>query len=195
MNEQEAFWKGTFGTDYAERNQGRVDRNKAMFAKILPKCYGVKRIIELGAGTGENLAALKELTPAELWGVEINEMAAQRIPCGNVIRGNALSFTVPQKCDLAFTKGFLIHVHPDDLPKAYAKLVECSTRYVLVCEYYNPTPLMVRYRGENDRLWKRDFAGELMDAYQLELVDYGFIYHRDLLWPQDDISWFLMERE
>lgn len=61
----------------------------------------------------------------------------------------------------------------------YRNLVTLSNRYVMVCEYYNPTPMAVSYRGAEDRLFKRDFAGELMDQYHLEVVDYGFCYHRD----------------
>jgi len=28
----------------------------------------------------------------------------------------------------------------------------------------------------------------------LQLIDYGFVYHRDPNWPQDDLHWFLMEK-
>ena len=65
----------------------------------------------------------------------------------------------------------------------------------MVAEYYNPTPVSINYRGHTDKLFKRDFAGEIMDMYpNLKLVDYGFIYHRDDAFPQDDITWFLMEK-
>ena len=34
-----------------------------------------------------------------------------------------------------------------------------------------------------------------MDAYpELRLVNYGFAYHRDESFPQDDITWFLLEK-
>jgi spore coat polysaccharide biosynthesis protein SpsF len=44
--------------------------------------------------------------------------------------------------------------------------------------------------------FKRDFAGELLEKFRnsLELKKYGFIYHRDLV-PQDDLTWFLMEKK
>jgi spore coat polysaccharide biosynthesis protein SpsF len=63
----------------------------------------------------------------------------------------------------------------------------------MVAEYYNPTPVVVEYRGHKDKLFKRDFAGELMDKYpNLELIDFGFTYHRKG-W-NDDINWFLMKK-
>ena len=34
-----------------------------------------------------------------------------------------------------------------------------------------------------------------MDQHpQFKLIDYGFIYHNDLNFPDDDITWFLMEK-
>jgi len=53
----------------------------------------------------------------------------------------------------------------------------------------------ITYHGHKNRLFKRDFAGEMLDQFSdLKLIDYGFIYHRDLTFPQDDISWFLLEK-
>jgi len=51
------------------------------------------------------------------------------------------------------------------------------------------------YRDHTDRLFKRDFTGEMLDMFSdLELVDYGFVYRRDPIFPQDDITWFLLEK-
>ena len=88
----------------------------------------------------------------------------------------------------------LIHINPDELDKVYANLYALSRRYIMVCEYYNPVPVVVPYRGNTDRLFKRDFAGEMIDRYNLRLIDYGFVYHRDGYFSQDDVTWFLMEK-
>lgn len=48
------------------------------------------------------------------------------------------------------------------LPEIYDKLFTASQRYILVAEYYNPSPVEIIYRGHSNRLFKRDFAGELM---------------------------------
>ena len=51
------------------------------------------------------------------------------------------------------------------------------------------------YRGHEDRLFKRDFAGEMMKKFNdLKLVDYGFVYHADCNFPQDDVTWFVLEK-
>ena len=49
----------------------------------------------------------------------------------------------------------------------------CSKKFILIAEYYNPTPVEVSYRGHNGKLFKRDFAGEMMKKYSdLKLIDY-----------------------
>ena len=63
-------------------------------------------------------------------------------------------------------------------------------------EYYSPTPVEIVYRGHSDRLFKRDFAGEMLDRFaDLKLVDYGFDYHRDPVFSLGDINWFLLEKQ
>jgi len=63
-------------------------------------------------------------------------------------------------------------------------------------EYYNPVPVEVSYRGHQGKLFKRDFSGEMLDKFKdLRLIRYGFVYHRDPSFPQDDITWFLLEKK
>ena len=67
---------------------------------------------------------------------------------------------------------------------------------MLIAEYYSPNPVVIPYRGHEDRLFKRDFAGDMLDQFaDLSLVDYGFTYRRDPDFPQDDISWFLLQKQ
>lgn len=196
--EQERLWKGQFGDDYNLRNVGKVEANIAFFAKALARTSNIRRIIELGAGIGQNIIALHRLLPnADLMGVEINEEAALQIQVGYVFRASIFDFEPPAQTpvDLAFTKGLLIHIHPDDIERAYDKLYACSSRYVLIAEYFSPNSEEIMYRGNMNALWKRDFAGEMMQQYpDLHLLDYGFQSRLDPNWPQDDLNWFLMEK-
>ncbi len=199
--EQEAFWASGFGDAYIDRNLGAeyVAANLALFARILARTDGVGSVLELGANVGLNLRALRQMLPAaELAGVEINPRAAERLRglgYVEVAEGSLLEHRQSRKYDLAFTKGVLIHIAPEALPQAYDALYAASRRYVLVAEYYNPTPVSVPYRGHAERLFKRDFAGELLDRYaDLRLVDYGFVWRRDPVFPDDDLTWFLLEK-
>ena len=92
-------------------------------------------------------------------------------------------------------KGVLIHINPERLLDVYKRLYKFSDEYICIAEYYNPSPVTIPYRGHNNKLFKRDFAGELMSIYpDLQLIDYGFSYHKDPVFPQDDITWFLMKK-
>lgn len=200
--EQEAFWAGLFGTEYIGRNDSAelLASNLNFFAQALRRAGRVDTCLEFGANIGMNLRALKLLYPAmRQRGIEINADAARHlgefIGQENVFCGSIFEHPAGPTVDLTLIKGVLIHVHPEMLASTYLKLVEASHRYVLVCEYYNPSPMTIPYRGHTNRLFKRDFAGEMLDQFpELSLVDYGFAYRRDPAFPQDDITWFLMQK-
>jgi len=200
--DQENFWAGQFGIDYIDRNQGPalLASNLDFFVKALKQARQLTSCIEFGANIGMNLKALRLLFPQiDAHGIEINPTAAQElrqaIPAENVYPASILDFQPSRTWDLTVIKGVLIHINPEALPTVYDKLVESCKRYLLVAEYYNPSPVTIPYRGHNDRLFKRDFAGEIMERHpQMTLIDYGFAYKRDPNFPQDDITWFLMEK-
>jgi spore coat polysaccharide biosynthesis protein SpsF len=200
--EQEAFWAGQFGDDYIDRNKGAalLASNLDFFVKALKQARQLTSCIEFGANIGMNLKALRLLFPViDAHGIEINPTAAQQlrqaIPAENVYPASILDFQPTRTWDLTLIKGVLIHINPEALPAVYDKLVESCKRYLLVAEYYNPSPVAIPYRGHTDRLFKRDFAGEIMERHpQMTLIDYGFAYKRDPNFPQDDITWFLMEK-
>jgi spore coat polysaccharide biosynthesis protein SpsF len=200
--EQEEFWAGDFGTEYIDRNKGDalLASNLNFFSKALLCAHGIKSCIEFGANIGMNLKALKLLYPGlDADAIEINTDAAQElakvIPAKQVHNQSILDFVPSRQWDLTLIKGVLIHMNPVVLPQVYDKLFAACGRHLLVAEYYNPAPVAIPYRGHRDRLFKRDFAGEIMDRHpQLKLIDYGFAYRRDPNFPQDDITWFLMEK-
>lgn len=198
--EQEKFWAGDFGLGYIDRNNSEklLYSKVAMWAKMLRGANTVTSIRELGCNIGLNLLALKRLHPEiNLSGIEINEEAAKQaaeLNVADVKQGTILEPINEEKVDLTFTAGVLIHINPDYLKNVYDNLINGSNRYVLVAEYYNPAPTKITYRGNEDRLFKRDFAGDLIDQYGLKLIDYGFVYKRDNWAPQDDVTWFLLEK-
>ena len=159
-------------------------------------------LIEFGANIGMNLQAIQTVIPSikDISAIEINKKAASYLVdngiVGKVYNESILDFEPDYRRDMVLIKGVLIHINPDELRNVYAKLYETTERYLCVAEYYNPSPVMISYRGNENKLFKRDFAGEIMDIYEdLRLVDYGFAYHRDNNYPQDDITWFMMRKE
>jgi spore coat polysaccharide biosynthesis protein SpsF len=200
--EQEKFWAGEFGDEYIGRNEGEalIGSNIALFSKILARCPDASSLIEFGSNIGLNLRAIRALRPRmELDAIEINEKAVRQLETWGGTRqvhhGSILEFRPQRTWDIALIKGVLIHMAPRSLQQVYATLFAASARYIVVIEYYNPTPVEVTYRGHSARLFKRDFAGEMLDRHpQLRIVDYGFSWRRDPVFPQDDTTWFLLEK-
>lgn len=201
--DQEKFWAEEFGTDYIERNQGAdfLASNLNFFTKALQQAGKIESCREFGANIGMNMKALKLLFPAvQLKAIEINETAAKELGRfmgdENVFNGSIFEAPVDPKVQLSLIKGVLIHINPDMLPVVYEKMYQSSSKFILIAEYYNPSPVAIPYRGHQDRLFKRDFAGEFLEKYpDTELVDYGFAYRRDPAFPQDDITWFLIKKK
>lgn len=202
-NEQEAFWEGNFGKEYTIRNTlsgQNVSSAINAFSTILNRTEKVSSFLEFGCNCGRNLTALQHLMPqSRLSGVEINAFAVEELkknPVFEVFHQSIQNFSSEQKWDFVFTFGVLIHIAPEDLELIYDKMYNHSAKYILMAEYYNPNPVTIPYRGYTQRLFKRDFAGEMMERHpDLKLIDYGFFYHRDPNFPQDDITWFLMEKK
>lgn len=196
-----AYWSGKNGDDYIARQQESelLAAYTAMWGRILACTDGVKSVIEFGASVGLNLDAIRALNPkARLMAVEPNAEAVKVLVAkGYGVEKCSLQDWNPRACsDLAFTRGVLIHITPEYLPSAYAKLYHASDRYIVLAEYYSPKPVEIEYRGQKGLLWKRDFAGEMLERYEhLRLIDYGFVYRRDPVHPQDDVSWFLLRKE
>lgn len=205
MTAPQQEWAGAFGDDYTMRQQAtwvqRRAANTALFAKALARVSPPQRLVEFGAGAGDNIAALHTLYPdMQAHAVEVNPTAAGLITGARVHITDAVHGELPLEChgDLVLTKGFLIHVPPEQLPAMYDRMLSSTTRLILIAEYYNPTPCAVRYRDREGLLWKRDFARELVDTAdklvgpgRLRMIDYGFVWRHDPQ-PQDDLTWFLL---
>ena len=198
---QEEFWAGEFGDSYIDRNKSdkQLASSIAMYSKILSRTDKVNSVIEFGANIGVNLDAIQTILPGvELSAIEINDKAVKELEKKNkakVYHQSILDFQPDYQRNFVFSRGVLIHINPDYLNRVYELMYKTTNRYICVAEYYNPKPVSIEYRGEKDKLFKRDFAGEIMDIYKdVSLVDYGFIYHKDNNFPQDDICWFLLEK-
>ena len=200
LTDQEKFWQGEFGSEYTERNsdQGQqFDTLQTLAIEIRSVKRPIKSALELGANRGLNINVLKQLLPtARFSAVEINEDAAGILAKtgAQVHVQSLLDFKAQEKFDLVLIRGVLIHLNPTMLNLAYKVIAESSRRYVLISEYYSPVPVAIDYRGEKDRLFKRDFAGEFMTEHpEFQIRDYGFHY-RNGAYFGDDQTWFLMER-
>lgn len=205
MSEQATWWAGPDGDAYHARNVGRVDANVEFFKRSLPQHWRsgpfmIRSAIEFGCGIGENMIALSKIIGGvRLYGVEVNATAAKKVPVGSVILGTVQDFKMPNNprtFDLAFSKGCLIHVPPEDIELAYQRLFDASHKGIIIAEYFSPRREMIEYRGQQNRLWKADFGGEFARQFKgkVKLMDYGFVGRCDPTAPQDDLNWWTFRR-
>ena len=186
--QQEAFWAGSFGQEYTDRNSRhlaewndfyrqtwgltKLDMNQ-QFVGTLPLD---SRILEVGCNTGMQLRGLQEAGFSQLYGVELQAYAVEKAKEYsqhlNIVQGSG--FDLPFKdefFDVVCTNGVLIHIAPADLPRLMAEMVRCSRRYIWGFEYYAPQPTAIPYRGNEGFLWKADFAQLFLDNFpELRLV-------------------------
>lgn len=202
----EEFWAGEFGDDYSQRQNDMVDSNVEFFLKILYKeyypgsrdweeKYKINSVVEFGAGSGMNIKALQQIMPScNFTAVEINESAANQIPC-IVYKGSIFDFTkTDPMADLVLVKGLSIHIPPEKICIYYDILYKSSKKYILMAEYYSPKREEITYRGHEGKLWKANFYEEITNRYpELKLLDYGFVGPWDE-YPQDSLTWWLLEK-
>jgi pseudaminic acid biosynthesis-associated methylase len=197
---QAKFWESDFGDQYILRNKSPqlLAANLSLFAEIFQSTELVSpKFLEFGANIGMNAQAIKLLFPDSIYsGVEINKNAHSELEkvADYAYLNSFEEFTGEQTYQVTFTKGVLIHLDPSSLDTAYEKLYQYTDKFILIIEYYNPSPVAIEYRGNHDKLFKRDFAGEILAKFpDLHLADYGFVYHRGRF-PQDDLTWFLLQK-
>lgn len=204
-SEQLGHWKGDFGDAYTQRNQPTVamlESRIKFFGHILAKAQlpACPKILEVGANVGMNLCAIQRLLPAKLCGVDPNWGALvtltqdQELKCRtSVCQGEALNLPFRDASfDLVFTRGVLIHIHPDNLIHACSEILRVSRKYILCAEYFASKPEQIEYRGHHNLLFKRDFGGFYLDHWpELQIVDYGFLWKRV---DFDDVTWWLFAK-
>lgn len=197
MNHQETWWSGNDGVAYTNRNPPNHEASVKFFSRTLGShVTSIRSAIEFGANDGRNLRALKFLGIASVAGVEINRSACADLAAvvDEYACVSMCAFRSLQTWDLAFTKGCLIHIHPDELESAYETLYRHTKRYVLLAEYHSARFHEIYYQGERNLLWAGPYADEMIKAYpDLCLLDYGFISRLDNF-PEDDLCWFLLQK-
>ena len=200
---QDIFWTEEYAEDYSAKNCAFDNElGKQGWAKILNKAnLTQKTYLEVGCNIGRNLDQLRLLDPElQPSAVEINpkalEFARSRHSLTHSFCGAAQEATLPSRAfELVFTCGVLIHIQPEDLAAVMMKMHDWSSRYILIAEYFNRTPISIEYQGRSSLLFKRDFGAMFADNFDVTLVDYGFLWGRIFdAAGFDDITFWLFEK-
>jgi len=200
---QDIFWSDEYAEDYRSKNSNFDNElGRKGWGRILGKADLVdKTYLEVGCNIGRNLDQLSLLDPSlKPSAIEISSKALEFVRSRHELHrsfcGPAQEASFPKGAfELVFTCGVLIHVPPDDLLDVMAKMYEWSSKYVVIAEYFNRTPVSIEYQGRQNLLFKRDFGAMFADNFDVSLVDCGFLWGR-IYDPAgfDDITWWLFEK-
>lgn len=204
MNKQEELWSGPFGDLYQERNkftQEDVGNRLIFWDNVFKNIYMRSgaiptSVLEIGAGQGQNLAAIQKLSmqvekQIELFATEINQ-GARDILKENIPSVNILDKPLEKTADLVFTYGVLIHTHPAHVKGLMREIHGASKRWIMAIEYFAPETRAVPYHGEKDALWLDDYGGKYIDSFPLRILGYGFCWKR--VTGLDNVTHWIMER-
>ena len=203
FNEQQNFWANEYAHNYIEKNNAfDFDSGVKCWKEMLSKAEGIESVLECGCNIGRNIHFLNTALPqAQKSIIEISKPAYDFVTSqytldrtfnGPIVQSNFQ----PASFDLTFTIGVLIHISPDDLLANMKKMHDYSRRYILMGEYFNRTPVMLEYQGQQNKLFKRDFGKLFMENFDVKLVDYGFLWgHLYDAAGFDDITWWLFEKK
>jgi pseudaminic acid biosynthesis-associated methylase len=201
LNEQQVFWKEKYSKDYISKNSSyELDGGIKCWAKMLERAEPISSILECGSNIGKNIKILNHVLPSASKSIiEISpdayEIVTSNYSLNKSFNGPILESSFHEKFDLVYTMGVLIHIHPNDLLANMEKMYNYSSRYILMGEYFNRTPVMIEYHGEKDKLFKRDFGKMFMENFDVRLVDVGFLWGH--LYDNagfDDITFWLFEK-
>ena len=174
--EQMAAWQGSFGKEYTDRNALALDEMEELYRKnfgvtrsglnrqFLGSMDFSARVLEVGCNIGNQLLSLQRMGFQNLYGIELQPYAIKRCMqrTQNIHGVCASGFSLPFKdghFDLVFTSGVLIHIHPSDVVDVMKEIHRCTKYYIWGVEYCAPEYTEVTYRGQENLLWKTDFAG------------------------------------
>ena len=200
---QEDFWTTKITKSYADDNKTfDFDIGVVAWERMLLKADKgkISSYLDCGSNIGRNLTFLKRALPTSTANIvelakEPYEKCLRDFQISKSFLGPIKEATFDQKFDIVFTSGVLIHVNPSDLLASMSRMYEMSDKYILIAEYFNRTPVMINYRGEDDKLFKCDFGKLFLDNFSSRVLDYGFLWGNEFDCAGfDDMTYWLFEK-
>lgn len=184
---QEKTWRRNFGRNYTLRNPHSLEEMESLYQQrlgisrtkmnqeFLNDLKKSMRILEIGCNIGNQLACLRRMGFANLYGIEINDYAINCLKRENfgikTIQTSALDIPFQDESfDLVFTSCSLIHIAPSDIRRAMFEIYRCTRQYIWGYEYFAKDYTEIIYRGQKNLLWKTNFAQLYCNLFDLKLI-------------------------
>jgi SAM-dependent methyltransferase len=124
------LWRGVWG---GIQQSGPVHRHtREDLLRVVSRLGGVRTILDVGCGSGDNLAGLAGLGRFELAGTDISQqalqLARQRVPTARLLELNIERAALPERFDLVLSVQVLEHIEDD--VSAIGNIASMSSRYV-----------------------------------------------------------------
>jgi SAM-dependent methyltransferase len=159
-------------------NEYTDDNAKNYFNEVYSLFYhlslslNAKKICEAGCNIGNNLS--KFTNDFQVSGFDMNqyalEKAQKRYPNYTFKQGSLTEIPFEDnEFDLVFTRGVLIHIHPDDIDKAINELYRVSKKWIFNLEYFGEDGKMINWKRGDDLLWYRNMK-EKWSNYNVEII-------------------------
>ncbi len=200
LTRQLQTWTSEFGEKYTNRNPMTIEdmdkelgeycgcgkKSDLFFEFLPPKLIASGKVLEVGSNIGMQLKILQKVNLGlELFGLEPMNYAVEKgrelFPDITFVQGT--SFEIPFEddyFDIVMTNTVLIHIHPNDLPKALSEIHRVCKGYIHFHEYFSATATEVKYHGNTDLLWKTNFTKLYLEQYpDLHCVKERFLHYQD----------------
>lgn len=192
------LWESSFGDSYTVRCDKDYSPRNKFWGDIICRTQ-VKRVLEVGCNTGQNLDIIAGYLPKpdnNAWGCDVNRMALSlcRTRHGDLNVVKCSGFDLPFKdnyFDLVFTAGVLIHQKPSEVEIMMQEIIRVSHHYVLALEYGNDIFDEIPYRGNDGSLFKGPYGEVYEKKYGLRLINTGFLGKGDGF---DDLTFWLLSK-
>ena len=199
----EQFWKNDVTKSYINNNK-KFDQQLGVKAwnKMLKKIKHdeINSLLECGSNIGRNINFLNEVLPHSTKSIiefakVPYDIVTNKFELKSKYFGPIKNASFSTKFDLVFTSGVLIHIDPTELMENLNNIYKLSSRYILLNEYFNRTPLMIEYRGELNKLFKNNFGAIFIENFKVKLIDYGFLWGKEYDSAGfDDTTYWIFEK-
>ena len=157
---------------YTKDNAESYQESLSNFIFNTSLVLGAEKILEAGCNIGNNLRSFN--SDFNVFGIDMNEKALEiaknEFPNFNFKQGSLLDIPFEDNYfDLVFTRGVLIHIHPDDMQNAIKELFRVSNKWIFNLEYFGEDNKMIKWSRGDDLLWYRNME-EQWKNFDVEII-------------------------